>query len=100
MKIGTSTEGNDMDYHEGQPSILLTANRVVVLCPAGHVIESMPVKDWARSGSEARFQGSIVRCCGTISPSNAAPQADPAVSESPALIPVQPAAAAPTAVAA
>lgn len=54
-----------LEYHEGKPSLLMTGESVVILCPHRHVVEVVPAADWARSRAEATMD-KTVRCCGTI----------------------------------
>ena len=49
----TRQEGN---YHEGRPIVRDSADKktVIVLCPYGHLIHTMPMKEWAGSWLEAK----------------------------------------------
>lgn len=58
--------------HTGRPIIRPTSwGSVMVLCPFGHVIHSMPQRDWAGSWLEANATDPkwTVTCDGTLPPS-------------------------------
>jgi hypothetical protein len=67
-----------MTYHEGRPHITGPIGRgraaiIGVLCPYGHVVTSMPAKEWAGSWLEAKAGDPawIVRCDGELPPYDA-----------------------------
>lgn len=51
------------DYHEGPGRIKVFGDTVCQMCPQGHVLQSMPLSDWAKSRLEAN-PSAIVRCQG------------------------------------
>jgi hypothetical protein len=57
-------------YHEGRPIIRESKDckRVLVLCPYGHLLHAIDMKDWAGSLLEARATDPnwTKRCYGTL----------------------------------
>ena len=55
------------DYHKGKPIIETIGKVVVLLCPYRHLLDSMPIKEWAGSGAEANWPHiQEVECYGTL----------------------------------
>jgi hypothetical protein len=59
------------DFHSGPPLVRFPKDNkgsVVVLCPYGHFISSLPIKEWAGSWLEAKVSDStwMVDCNGTL----------------------------------
>lgn len=56
--------------HEGRPVLRETRDRsmMLVLCPYGHVIHGLPMREWAGSWLEAKANDPTwrVRCHGTL----------------------------------
>ena len=41
--------------HTGRPRVEQVGDSVLVLCPVGHLVESIPVAEWAWSREEAKY---------------------------------------------
>lgn len=56
------------DRHEGRRLIHTSQDKrhVLILCPVGHLIHALPMREWAGSIHEAQANDSVV-CYGTIS---------------------------------
>lgn len=58
---------NDPDFHEGQAVYRTNATHALILCPAGHLVSSYDLKNWAGSAIEASWgQPRIVQCIGAL----------------------------------
>ncbi len=56
--------------HTGATTIRISndGGTVMLLCPEGHVVESVPSKEWGGSWEEARWPGKVVTCNGAVRP--------------------------------
>jgi hypothetical protein len=66
--------------HEGRVHTMSTPTHVLVLCPAGHLMQSCPMAEWAGSHLEARvgLDRPIVACAGALSgPATCPPSCPP-----------------------
>ncbi len=65
-----STGTKELKKHSGKPIVETSKDRkhMLVLCPLRHLIESIPMTEWAGSHSEARYGNPycVVTCSGTI----------------------------------
>ncbi len=58
-----------MSTHRSRPLVRRTGyGRVIVLCPAGHLVQSVKDSDWAGSSQEARVADPdyLVECQGAL----------------------------------
>ena len=63
-------ENDTSDVHTGKPIVRTSPDgkRVTVLCPYGHLVTAIPMKEWAGSALEARVghPDCVVECRGAL----------------------------------
>lgn len=61
-----NTIGMTNEQHTGKPAVLPYANGYAILCPLGHVVDSIRESEWAHSLWESRVRdGATVTCRGS-----------------------------------